>query len=350
VTGGQGSHHQDEAFGDDFELPPDRAYSETCAGVASVMFSWRMLLARGEARYADLIERTLFNVIATSPSADGTAFYYANTLHQRRPAEHASADEVSPRASSSLRAPWFEVSCCPPNVARTFASLAAYVATADADGVQLHQYAPATIRTTIDDGREVALEVETAYPAEGSVRVRMLTDAAEPWTLSLRVPAWAESARLVVRLSGEELVQTFEAQPGMVSYSRAFSAGDVVELELPIVPRFTSPDPRIDAVRGCLVVERGPEVYALESVDLVEAGIGATDVADILLDATVPPREVDGRVLVGVRERHPEIGPWPYGDEVDAAPVGASVQEVALVPYHDWAERGPSTMRVWIPV
>ena len=350
VTGGQGSHHQDEAFGDDFELPPDRAYSETCAGVASVMFSWRMLLARAEARYADLIERTLFNVIATSPSAEGTAFYYANTLHQRRPAEHASADEVSPRASSSLRAPWFEVSCCPPNVARTFASLAAYVATADADGVQLHQYAPATIRTTIDDGREVALEVETAYPAEGSVRVRMLTDAAEPWTLSLRVPAWAESARLVVRLSGEELVQTFEAQPGMVSYSRAFAAGDVVELELPIVPRFTSPDPRIDAVRGCLVVERGPEVYALESVDLVEAGIGATDVADILLDATVPPREVDGRVLVGVRERHPEIGPWPYGDEVDAAPVGASVQEVALVPYHDWAERGPSTMRVWIPV
>lgn len=356
VTGGQGSHHQDEAFGDDFELPPDRAYSETCAGVASIMFSWRLLLAQGDARYADLIERTLFNVIATSPSAEGTAFYYANTLHQRRPAEHASADEVSPRASSSLRAPWFEVSCCPPNVARTFASLAAYVATADADGVQLHQYAPATIRTTLDDGREVALEVETAYPAEGSVRVRVLTDAAEPWTLSLRVPAWAESARLTVRATADaagempEAPEESEVGPGYATVRRAFRAGDVVELELPIAPRFTAPDPRIDAVRGCLVVERGPEVYALESVDLVEAGIGATDVADILLDAGVPPKEVDGRVVVAVRERHPEIGPWPYGDEVDAAPVGASVQEVALVAYHDWAERGPSTMRVWIPV
>ena len=356
VTGGQGSHHQDEAFGDDFELPPDRAYSETCAGVASVMFSWRMLLAQGDARYADLIERTLFNVVATSPSAEGTAFYYANTLHQRRPADHASADEVSPRASSSLRAPWFEVSCCPPNVARTFASLAAYVATADAGGVQLHQYAPATIRTTLDDGREVALEVETAYPAEGSVRVRMLTDAAEPWTLSLRVPEWAESARLVVRGAtdaatgaGGEADEESEVGPGYATVRRAFGAGDVVELELPIAPRFTSPDPRIDAVRGCLTVERGPEVFALESVDLVEAGIGATDVADVVLDATVPPREADGRVFVSVRERHPEIGPWPYGEEVDAAPVGASVQEVALVPYHDWAERGPSTMRVWIP-
>ena len=305
VTGGQGSHHQDEAFGDDFELPPDRAYSETCAGVASVMFSWRMLLAQGDARYADLIERTLFNVVATSPSAEGTAFYYANTLHQRLPGEPASADVVSPRASSSLRAPWFDVACCPPNVARTFASLAAYLATVDAEGVQLHQYAPATIRTMLDDGREIALEVATEYPREGSVRVRVLTDAAEPWTLSLRVPAWAESARLVLRPDGGEPAQTWSAAPGTASVSRAFSAGDVVELELPIAPRFTSPDPRIDAVRGCLAVERGPEVYALESIDLVDAGIGAADVADVLLDATVPPRESDGRVLVTVRERHP---------------------------------------------
>lgn len=357
VTGGQGSHHQDEAFGDDFELPSDRAYSETCAGVASVMFSWRMLLAHGDARYADLIERTLFNVVATSPSAEGTAFYYANTLHQRRPGEVADPDAVSPRASSSLRAPWFEVSCCPPNVARTFASLAAYVATADAGGVQLHQYAPASIRTTLDDGREIALEVETEYPANGSVRVQVLTDAAEPWTLSLRVPAWAEAAKLVVRLGGADVVQTWPAEPGMVSYTHAFSAGDVVELELPLAPRFTSPDPRIDAVRGCLVIERGPEVFALESVDLIEAGIGSTDVADVVLDAAVAPREVDGRVLVAVRERHPELGPWPYGDTVDesaegaagAAAVAATAHEVALVPYHEWAERGPSSMRVWIP-
>ena len=133
VTGGQGSHHQDEAFGDDWELPSDRAYSETCAGIGSIMFSWRLLLATGEAQYADLIERTLFNVVATSPGSDGRSFFYANTLHQRTPGIPADPDATSPRASSSLRAPWFEVSCCPPNVARTVASLAAYVATADDD-------------------------------------------------------------------------------------------------------------------------------------------------------------------------------------------------------------------------
>ncbi|HET8958187.1 MAG TPA: beta-L-arabinofuranosidase domain-containing protein [Microcella sp.] len=333
VTGGQGSHHQDEAFGEDWELPADRAYSETCAGVASVMFSWRLLLAHGDSRYADLIERTLYNVVATSPSAEGTAFYYANTLHQRTPGAPADPDAVSPRAHSSLRAPWFEVSCCPPNVARTFASLGAYLATAAAAGIQLHQYAPSTIRTTLDDGQEVALEVSTSYPLEGSVRVQVLTDAAAPWTLSLRVPTWADGARLVVRPAADEPVQAMPAGPGTVSFSRAFAAGDVVELELPVQPRFTAPDPRVDAVRGCLTVERGPEVYALESVDLAEAGAAVTDVADVVLDASVPPREENGRVLVTVRSR-----------EADATPV-----EVPLVPYHEWAERGPSTMRVWIP-
>ena len=118
-------------------------------------------------RYADLIERTLFNVIATSPSPTGTAFYYANTLHQRAPGRRGRRRRVSPRAPSSLRAPWFDVSCCPPNVARTLASLAGYLATADDAGIQLHQYAPASIRTTLADGQRVALDVETDYPRDG---------------------------------------------------------------------------------------------------------------------------------------------------------------------------------------
>ncbi|HZU93164.1 MAG TPA: beta-L-arabinofuranosidase domain-containing protein, partial [Microbacterium sp.] len=176
ITGGQGSHHQDEAFGDDFELPPDRAYSETCAGIGSIMFSWRLLLADGDARYADLIERTLFNVVATSPGPDGRSFYYANTLHQRVPAQAADPEATSPRAHSSLRAPWFDVSCCPPNVARTFASLSALVATADDDGVQVHQYAPSSVRTTLPDGTVAAFEVSTEYPADGRVRVAIAED------------------------------------------------------------------------------------------------------------------------------------------------------------------------------
>ncbi|KRE22893.1 glycoside hydrolase family 127 protein [Agromyces sp. Soil535] len=334
VTGGQGSHHQDEAFGEDWELPTDRAYSETCAGVASMMFSWRLLLAQGDPRHADLIERTLFNVVETSPSTSGTAFYYANTLHQRRPGAEVDADTVSRRAESSLRAPWFEVSCCPPNVARTFASLAAYVATADAAGVQLHQYAPASIRTTLGDGREVALEVATEYPRSGSVRVTVLTDAAEPWTLSLRVPAWASGARLTVLDAGGAVVSHSTAGPGAATVERAFAAGDVVELSLPVEPRYTAPDPRVDAVRGCLVVERGPEVFALESVDLAGTPLAASDFADLRVDPAAGLREdADGGV-----------GATIVDERTDAR------AEVPLVRYHDWAERGPSQMRVWLPV
>lgn len=333
ITGGQGAHHQDEAFGDDWELPADRAYSETCAGVASVMFSWRLLLADGDARHADLIERTLFNVVETSPSADGRAFYYANTLHQRRPGAEADPEIVSPRAHSSLRAPWFDVSCCPPNTARTFASLAAYLATADASGIQLHQYATSSIRTALDDGREVALDVSTRYPQSGSVNIRVLSDSDTPWRLTLRVPSWAIGATLGVRPIGGEVEQRMPAEPGVVSIERAFTAGDEIELVLPLEPRFTAPDPRVDAVRGCLAVERGPEVFALESVDLLGTPLEDSDFADVRVDPVVPPRvDADGVVVTLVDDRRGRRG------------------EVRLVPYHRWAERGPSRMRIWLPV
>jgi DUF1680 family protein len=336
VTGGQGSQHEGEAFSDDFVLPPDRAYSETCAGIGSVMFSWRLLLAQGLPRYADLVERTLFNVVATSPSHAGTAFYYTNTLHQRVPGTVPATDVASPRASSSLRAPWFSVSCCPPNVARTLASLAAYVATTDDDGLQLHQYAPARIRTALADGRRVELDVETAYPRDGVVRVTVATGEDRPWTLTLRVPAWAQGAT-VTTPDG-----TVPAPVGTVSVHRRFAVGDVVELCLPMAPRVSAADPRIDAVRGCVVVERGPEVLCLESVDL------GADVSAVSLAGADAVRESDGRVLATVATSARAQTPWPYGSPRPAAVVGTS--EVPLVPYHDWANRGPSTMRVWLPV
>ncbi|WP_345763197.1 glycoside hydrolase family 127 protein [Diaminobutyricibacter sp. McL0608] len=343
ITGGQGSHHQDEAFGDDFELPPDRAYSETCASIASIQFSWRMLLAKNDHSYADLVERTLYNVVATSPSHDGTAFYYANTLHRRVPGAAADENVASPRAEASLRAPWFEVSCCPPNVARTLASLDSYIATAGDSALQLQQFAPAHIRTTLGNGESVELDVETSYPDDGLVRVRIGRDAKEPWSLELRVPGWAGSATIRVdstdREGDEQVVGT-----GYATVERRFRAGDVVSLSLPIAPHFLEPDPRIDAVRGCVAIQRGPVVYALESVDLPN---GWNDVADVAVDTTVAPRDSGGRVVVQLSRRLTADRAWPYNGD-GQAPAEASVP-VALVPYHDWAERGPSTMRIWIP-
>ncbi len=348
LTGGMGSRHQDEGFGDDWELPADRAYCETCAGVASVMVSWRLLLATGDARYADLMERTFYNVVATSPRSDGRAFFYANPLQQREPGADVRADTENPRAEGGVRAPWFDVSCCPTNVARTLASWQAYAATVSGDVVSLVQHAPAELRVALDDGGQVALRVRTAYPADGLVRVEVLDAPDRPITLRLRVPHWADGATLGAQGEPDDGGPRPVA-PGWAEVRRTFTPGDVFTLDLPTEPRLTWPDPRVDALRGAVAVERGPLVLCLESVDLPD------DVAleDVRIDTSVAPRAHEDGALVRVGVLAPvAAGPGrpPFSAGPPAAVPDGPAIDVPLVPYHRWAERGPSTMRVFVPV
>jgi uncharacterized protein len=335
ITGGVGSHHLDEAFGDDFELPPDRAYAETCAGIASVMLSWRLLLATGQDKYSDLIERTLFNNVLASPRADGRAFYYANTLHQRTPGPVPDEHELSHRAESGLRAPWFEVSCCPTNVARTLASVGLYFATASDDGVQLHQYGDYQVSTALAAGR-VALRVASAYPSSGTVVVNVDEAPAAEVTLRLRVPAWASGGAVVSEVPTARTA-------GHIEIRRVFRAGDRVRVTFPASARATYPDPRIDAARGAFAVERGPLVLVLESVDLPPGW--SVD------ELTADPRSIatdEAGATVEVFRRSPALDGWPYYPEpADKTGEGARVR---LIPYHQWANRGPAAMRTWIPV
>ncbi|PZF82990.1 glycoside hydrolase family 127 protein [Jiangella anatolica] len=318
LTGGMGSRHQDEGFGEDWELPADRAYCESCAGVASIMVSWRLYLAIGDVKYADLIERTFYNVVATSPRSDGRAFFYANPLHQRTPGGVSDDDAVSPRAESGTRAAWFDVSCCPTNVARTLASWQAYAASAGPRELTLLQYAPARVTTTLDDGGALAIDVDTAYPADGTVTIRVAEAPAHAVALRLRVPSWAGGAVL------SEGGRTRAVTPGFAVVDRPLVPGEEIRLVLPTTPRFTWPDRRIDAVRGCVAVERGPLVLCAESVDL-PAG---TTMDDLEIDPSVPPAQLAGhRVTVRTTDG----------------------TDVVLVPYHQWAERGPTTMRIWLP-
>jgi DUF1680 family protein len=406
LTGGMGSRHQDEGFGDDWELPPDRAYCETCAGVASVMVSWRLLLATGEVRYADLIERTLYNVVATSPRGDGRAFFYANPLQQREPGADVRPDAVNPRAEGGVRAPWFDVSCCPTNVARTLASWQAYAAFVEeapddsSDGgvvVSLAQYAAGDLRVALDDdGGELALRVTTEYPHDGRVRVVVTAVPERPVTLRLRVPHWADGATLtapdgtttavgpgwadagtrqarstgLTRRTGhaESVPQSDQltdsrdgarrvSQPVPASLDssprQTLAVGDVVTLDLPAAPRLTWPDPRVDAVRGTVAVERGPLVLALESVDLPDGVL----LDQVRLDPAVAPRaQGDGAVvraavvpLPGGGAGTPPFGPGGPGGAPTSDTGAPAALDLTLVPYHRWAERGPSTMRVFVP-
>ena len=321
LTGALGSRHKDEAFGDPFELPPDRAYAETCAAIASVMLAWRLLLATGDPECADVIERTLYNAVLPALSADGTAFFYVNPL-QRRTQRSWSEPGVGQRAA------WYACACCPPNLMRTIASMPHTVATTDRGGIQLHQFVTGEIRADVPGGH-ARIAVATGYPWDGRVEVTVLETPGEPWTLSLRIPGWASAATFRPPDADAAPVRGSAA-----SETRAWRVGDTVTLELDMPARVTEPHPRIDAVRGCVALERGPLVYCIETADLPSG----SELEDIAVDPAVSPRSVprpdlDGGVL-GLAL--PGLG-------------GSTPLEVSAIPYFTWGNRSADAMRVWIP-
>ena len=341
ITGGVGPHHLDEAFGADFELPADRAFAETCAGIASIMLSWRLLLGSGEDKYADLIERTLLNNVLASPRADGRAFYYANTLHQRTPGTVAGDETlVSHRAETGLRGAWFDVSCCPTNVARTLASVAMYFATASEDGIQLHQYGDYLVSTELAAG-PVTVQVSSDYPASGEIVVTVAQPPPAELSVRLRVPGWAHGA-------AEVSEQPAARGPGHLEFRRVFRAGESLRIAFPVRARVTYPDVRIDAVRGTFAVERGPLVLALESTDLPPdwtVNELAADPDSLACDET--------GTTIDVYRHSRSAQAWPYYASPPHRTGDHGARERArarLIPYHQWANRGPATMRTWLPL
>ncbi len=339
LTGGVGSRHVDELFGAPFELPPDRAYTESCAGIASVMLAWRLLLATGEQQCADLIERTLYNAVLPGIARDGTDFFYVNPLQHRTPS--SSADDHG-------RKPWYACACCPPNLMRLMSSWPNYAATADDGGVHLQQFATGELTTELPLGT-LRVAIETDYPWSGTVSVRVIEAPQQELTLSLRVPAWCHTAHASV--GGED---RGAAAAGLISERRTWRPGDSFVLDLEMPARVTWPDPRIDAIRGCAAVERGPLVYCLETADLP---VGAA-VEEVEFDVDVPLLTVDrvdvATPSIGIQaggrvSDHPADTSWPYATARPDSPADKPV-DLQLIPYFAWANRGQGGMRTWIPV
>lgn len=328
ITGGLGSRHRDEAFGDPFELPPDGAYAETCAAIASVMLSWRLLLATGEARFADLIERTAYNGLLSGVSLGGAAFFYVNPLQRRRSSGGATPGD-------GARASWYPCACCPPNLMRTLSTWEHYLATTDERGIQLHQYASSDIGTVVGDLGRVEINVATSYPWTGHVVIRIVETPAAPWSLSLRVPPGATGARVV---GPDEAVTS--AHPGtVVDITRSWRPGEELILDLDLGPVVVGSDPRVEATRGMVALERGPLVYCVEQVDLPD-GIE-------LETLTVHP---DAAAVEIARD---DIAASIVGLELPATGRGANDQPAAVrvgaIPYFAWANRTVEAMQVWIP-
>jgi DUF1680 family protein len=323
LTGGNGSRHVDEGFGDRYELPPDRAYNETCAAIASFHWTWRLLLATGDAKYADHMERVLYNGFGAAVATDGQRFFYVNPLQRRE--DHFEKDDPGRRRA------WFNCACCPPNIMRLLASLEHYLATTSGDTLYLHQYTGSRL-----SGADLDLAVTTDYPWSGAVYLRVLAAPEAERGIALRIPAWSTHTRISINNKDHDSERSV-VLPSYHHLRRAWRPGDEITLHLDLTPRWTHPDRHVDAVRGCVAIERGPLVYCFEQADQA-AGVHVDDLA-------VRPGAVLGERPVTL----PGIG---QTIEVTAdgvhLPAAAPVTAIA-VPYFQWDNRDGHAMRVWIP-
>jgi len=324
LTGGNGSRHVDEGFGDRFELPPDRAYNETCAAIASFHWTWRLLLATGDAKYADHMERVLYNGFGAAVATDGQRFFYVNPL-QRREDHFEKDDPVRRRA-------WFNCACCPPNIMRLLASLEHYLATTSGDTLYVHQYTGSRL-----SGADLDLEVTTDYPWSGAVYLRVLAAPAAERGIALRIPAWSARARVSVNN------QDHDPGPGYHQLRRRWQPGDEITLHLDLTPHWIHPDRRVDAVRGCVAIERGPLVYCFEQADQAD-GIQLEDLAvqpgTALGERPVTLPGIGQTIEVTVDGVH-----LPPPPRVTPRPSAA----VIAIPYFQWDNRDGRAMRIWIP-
>lgn len=337
ITAGFGARYTGEAFGDAYELPSDRCYCETCAAIAAMMWNWRMLLATREARYADLLERSLYNGFLSGVSLDGERYFYVNPLQSRGGIE---------------RPKWHGCACCPPNVMRQIALVGHFAATVDCDGLQIHQYMCARLRFEDTQGCRAVVRMESDYPWNGEVGLTIEESGGGTWRLSLRVPGWCDSAEIA--LNGERV----DVPPGVpyAHVARKWMPGDRLELRLKMEPRLTRPNPRVDAIRGCVAIERGPLVYCLEEVDQ-EPGAS-------LLDLRIAPDAgaqscwradlLGGVMVIQAPGCALDLSDWDgalYRTSARRDEAAGSWRRLNLtaVPYYAWANRGAAAMRVWIP-
>jgi DUF1680 family protein len=338
LTGGIGSRHRDESFGDPFELPNDRAYAETCASIAYFMWNWRLLLATGKKCYADLMEQLAYNLIAGSTSQDFKRFFYSNPLHRR--ADHLAAFDEE----SSERMDWFRVSCCPPNIGRLVASIEHYAVSENPTEVLIHQFLHGEFGS--DTNQPWSISLSTNYPQSGALKI-VINEMGDQ-RLKVRIPEWCH--KFEATLNGKKIDSP--AQEGGYLVFPKCSTGDSLEINFTMDFEYIHPHQLLDASRGMVAVRRGPEIYALdqswnsselvvEHLQIKTDGKFKSEVIKDLNGLEFTKVKVNGSSLAVDRS-----GP-SYTSE-SKSPKEKEI-ELVLVPYSRWGNPVTGGMRVWIP-
>jgi DUF1680 family protein len=335
ITGGIGSRYEGEAFGADFELPNARAYTETCADIAVIMWAWRMLAITRDAQYADVMELALYNGFLSGLGLDGQSYFYVNPL----------ADDGTHR-----RQPWYECACCPPNIARLIASLPAYLYNTGRDGgVWVHLYAESDASLPLSDGSLVRVAQRTRMPWEGTIELEFLASRGNLPALHLRIPAWAAGA--TAELDGKPV--DAPVTPGSYLVVRPRAGAAHVQLNLPVAVRWVESHPYAAENTDAVALLRGPLVYCAEGVD--HPGV---DLRDLRVSPTAAPQEawqpdlLGGVVTLAAPAAVQSLGEAWTGTlyrQAFSAPAGSErPATLTAVPYYAWANRAAGQMQVWL--
>ena len=342
VTGGVGARSDGEAFGDPYELPNARAYGESCAAIGNMMWNWRMLAATGEAKYADVIERALYNGINSGMSLNGTLYCYRNPL------------AFDPSGGDKIRNEWYDTTCCPPNLERTLASLPGYFYSTSNDGVYVHLYDNSQLDWHLENGTVLKIRQKTNYPWDGAAEVVLTPAQPTEFTLFVRIPGWSDTAKVAV--NGKSVAGPVAGQ--YLAIRRSWSAGDAVTLQFNMAPQILEANAQVTENYGRVAVQRGPLVYCMEQIDQGD-GVALKDVAlsaDKASNAKFEEKfdkELLGGVLVlrhagALYEESADRGSL-YFSHSAPRPKSRPVQ-LTFIPYYAWANRVPTPMQVWTPV
>ena len=347
VTGGVGARESGEAFGDAYELPNARAYGESCAAIGNMMWNWRMLSASGEARFTDVIERALYNGINSGMSLDGTTYCYRNPL-----AFDPSGDSRDRHLQDGkIRNPWYDTTCCPPNLERTFASLPGYMYSTSEDGVYVHLYDNSEMDWHLHDGTGLKIQQKTNYPWNGDIAMTVSPATPKEFTVYVRIPGW--SVKNAVKVNGKPLSGIKRGE--YFAIRRRWSANDKVEVSFDMTTHLLKANPAVNEDRGRVAFQRGPIVFCMEHLDQPDHD-GSKDLTGYRVDiagntaSKFEPQLLDGVMVLDHPGylSSPEISSlyYPASKEGDGQEKATSVK---LIPYYVWANRDPSAMQVWIP-
>ena len=343
-----------QAYGYAYQLPNTTAHAESCANIGMIFWSERMLALTGDAKYADVIERIAYNVLLASIGLDGGTYFYTNAMRQvrdlpfalRRPGDTGQVEVPAPPASDErLRQDFMSCFCCPPNIARALASFHTRAASTGAGGLFVHQYGGSELSVEVD-GSSIALREDSNYPWDGRIAFTV-TSAEGSVPVNLRIPGWARGATLSVNGSSVEV-----SEPSSYTrIDREWAAGDEIVLELPMPTRLVRGHRLAEELTGQVAVQRGPLVYAVESMDLPE-GVRLEQLA-LRRGTEFAPVEtsIAGSRLLAL-DAEAVVLPLSDADGIyeDVEQEELQTAPVRLIPYYAWGNRGAGEMSVWVPV